>query len=206
MIHKPADTAHEIAPIIANRWSGRAYDGNQPVSQQDIIKLCEAARWAPSCSGEAPWRFVVWNKFENASAWQKAFDCLAEGNQHWAKNAPVLILAASEPNFSRNDSHNRWAGFDTGAASVSLCLQATALGLMSHQMGGFAADQLRAAFSIPEQIALWSVIAIGHALPESALSAEQVERELQPRQRRPLSDHFFSDEWHTHNSNTGDFK
>ncbi|EMR12327.1 nitroreductase [Methylophaga lonarensis MPL] len=195
MIHKPAQTAHEIAPIMANRWSGRAYDGNQPVSQEDIIKLCEAARWAPSCFGDAPWRFIVWNKFENASAWQKALDCLVPGNQEWAKDAPVLILAASVPNFTHNDKKNRWTGYDTGAASVSLCLQATALGLMSHQMGGFEADKLRSAFSIPEEISLWSMIAIGHALPESALSAEQAERELQPRQRRPLEDHFFTDGW-----------
>lgn len=196
MIHKPAQTALEIAPIIANRWSGRAYDGNQPVSQEDIIKLCEAARWAPSCFGDAPWRFIVWNKFENASAWQKAFDCLVPGNQDWAKDAPVLVLAASVPKFSHNDKINRWTGYDTGAASVSLCLQATALGLMTHQMGGFEADKLRSAFSIPEEIALWSMIAIGHALPERALSAEQAERELQPRQRHPLGDHFFTDGWH----------
>lgn len=195
MIQKPADTAVAIDKTIAERWSGRAYDANTPVTEEQIIALTEAARWAPSCFGDAPWRFIIWDRFHDEASWQQAFNCLVEGNQQWAKNAPVLILAASVDKFSHNDKPNRWSGYDTGAASVSLCLQATSMGLMSHQMGGFMGDKLRETFDLPEDLQLWSMIAIGHSAPLDDLDAEQMDRELSPRERRPLAEQFFHGGW-----------
>lgn len=195
MIQKPANTQQPIETVIAERWSGRAYDPSVPVTEEQLIALTEAAQWAPSCFGDAPWRYLICNKFTDEQAWQNAFDALVPGNQEWAKNAPVLILTASAANFSHNDKPNRWSGYDSGAASVSLCLQATALGLMSHQMGGFDANKMRELFNIPENIHMWSMIAIGHPAPPDTLSAELLERELSPRERRPLQEQFFYGKW-----------
>ncbi len=195
MIQKPADTEVTIETVIAERWSGRAYDANTPVTEAEITALTEAARWAPSCFGDEPWRYILWDKFIDPDNWQKAFDCLAEGNQQWAKNAPLLILAASVDKFSNNDKPNRWTGYDTGAASLSLCLQATSMGLMSHQMGGFDVEKIRKAFDLPSDLHLWSMMAIGHAAPLDNLTPEQLERELKPRERRPLADQFFHGGW-----------
>ncbi len=195
MIQKPADVSQPIEKIIAERWSGRAYDATVPVTAEQITSCCEAARWAPSCFGDAPWRFVIWNRFEDEASWQKALDCLAPGNQDWAKNAPVLVLAASVQRFSHNDKENRWVGYDTGAATINLCTQATAMGLMTHQMGGFDGDKLRQTFSLPEDISLWAMIAIGHPAALDDLTEEQLERELKERERRPLTEQFFSHGW-----------
>lgn len=195
MIQKPAETEQPIELILAERWSGRAYDPDLAVSEEHIIALTEAARWAPSCSGEEPWRYLICNRFTDKAAWDKAFDSLAPGNQTWAQNAPLLILAASATQFREKDKKNPWVGHDTGAASLSLCLQATSLGLMSHQMGGYDPDKMRAAFNIPENIQLWSMIAIGHPAPLDSLTEEQMERELKPRQRRPLNQQFFRGKW-----------
>lgn len=195
MIQKPADTEVTIEKVIAERWSGRAFDASTPVTEAEITALTEAARWAPSCFGDAPWRFIIWDRNHDAESWQRAFDCLAEGNQQWAKNAPLLILAASMDKFSHNDKPNRWSGYDTGAASVSLCFQATAMGLMSHQMGGFDSDKLRQTFDLPTDLHLWSMVAIGHAAPLDDLSPEQLERELKSRERRPLEEQFFHGGW-----------
>jgi nitroreductase len=195
MIEKPAVTDQKISTIIAERWSGRAFDATIPVSDEDIVSLCEAARWAPSCFGDAPWRFVVWNKHTDETSWQKAIDCLAPGNQEWAKNASVLVLAASVKTFSHNDKDNRWVGYDTGAASISLCLQATSLGLMSHQMGGFDSDKIRSSFAVPNDIECWAMIAIGHPAALDTLSEEQLDRELKTRERRPLPEQFFNNTW-----------
>ncbi|KKN13033.1 hypothetical protein LCGC14_1010480 [marine sediment metagenome] len=195
MIEKPADTAQPINKLIAERWSGRAYDPTLAVSDEDITSLCEAARWAPSCFGDSPWRFLVCNKMSDKAAWEKIYSSLVPGNQEWAKNAVLLIAVASVPNFSQNDKPNRFTGYDTGAASVSMCLQATSLGLMSHQMGGYHANALRKAFDIPEDIHLWSVIAIGYPAALDSLSEAQLEQELKPRQRRPLEQEFFLNKW-----------
>lgn len=195
MIQKPADTEQDIDTLLAERWSGRAYDPDLEVSEEHIMALTEAARWAPSCSGEEPWRYLICNKFTDKAAWDKAFDSLMPGNQTWAQHAPLLILAASVTEFREKDRDNPWVGHDTGAASLSLCLQATSLGLMSHQMGGYDPDKMRAAFNIPDNIRLWSMIAIGHPAPLDSLTEEQMERELKPRQRRPLSEQFFRGKW-----------
>ena len=99
---KPAITQVPIDKTLAERWSGRAYDASKSVSKEQTIALLEAARWAPSCMGDQPWRIVVFNKAEDVAAWQKAFDCLVEGNQNWVKNAPWLVLICADTLFSKN--------------------------------------------------------------------------------------------------------
>src|SRR6476661_2579639 len=114
-MQKPALTQVPIDPTLANRWSGRAYDASKAVSQEQIIALLEAARWAPSCFGDQPWRFLVWDKNADAVAWQKAFDCIVPGNQAWVKDAPLLLLTIAGSLFNHNGKENRWGQYDTGA-------------------------------------------------------------------------------------------
>jgi nitroreductase len=85
MIQKPADTAQHIDKNIAERWSGRAYDPTVMVTQEEITALCEAARWAPSCFGDEPWRYLVCDKNTDSIAWEKLLAALVPGNQEWAK-------------------------------------------------------------------------------------------------------------------------
>jgi nitroreductase len=191
----PAITQAPIHDLIANRWSGRAYDPAQPVTRQQVITLLEAARWAPSCYGDQPWRFVVWNKGEDAASWQAAFDTLAPGNQAWVKDAPLLLLVCADSLFNHNGKPNRWAQYDSGAAAENLCLQAEALGLMAHQMGGFDPDKARVVASVPQQYTLMAMMAVGHPADPATFSEEVRERETAPRQRRELGELFFGGVW-----------
>lgn len=195
MFKKKIDTQEKIDVLIANRWSGRAFDSKRPVAHEHIISLLEAARWAPSCFGDEPWRYVICDKIRNEIAWNKALACLSEGNQSWAVNAPVLILALANTIFSHNNSPNRWAQYDTGAASMSLCIQATSLGLMVHQMGGFSVDNAADSFNIPEQYTPMAMIAVGYQLAEDDITGEMMERESSVRHRNPLTEQFFDGEW-----------
>jgi len=195
MFDKKIDTQEKIDDLLVKRWSGRAYDANRPVTHEHIISLLEAARWAPSCYGDEPWRYIVCDKSTNEVAWDKAFSCLAEGNQSWAVNAPMLILALANTVFSHNDNDNRWAQYDTGAASMSLCIQATSLGLMVHQMGGFSAEKATEIFSVPEQYIPMAMMAIGYQLAEDKITGELMQRESSERQRNPLAEQFFDGEW-----------
>ena len=194
-MQKPATTQQPIHTLIADRWSGRAYDANQSVSEAQVISLLEAARWAPSCFGDQPWRYVVCNKANNLQAWQAAFDALVPGNQGWAVNAPVLLLICADTLFGHNDKPNKWAAYDTGAATENLCLQATADGLMAHQMGGFDADKARAAFNVPARYQILAMVSIGYPAAIESLSGEAKERELAPRSRKPLGELFFNGQW-----------
>ncbi|MDX8401922.1 MAG: nitroreductase family protein [Mariprofundaceae bacterium] len=186
-----------IARLMAERWSTRAFDADRPVDAEQLAALLEAARWAPSCFGEQPWRFVVADRFADEAAWRAVLAALAPKNQLWAKSAPVLIVAASMPHFSANDMPNRWREYDTGQAVMQLCLQATALGLASHQMGGFDADAVRTATGIPEACAVMSVTAIGHPAPPEAAPAKFREMETAPRQRKPVEEIAFAGRWGT---------
>ncbi len=195
MADKPAHTRVPIDNLIARRWSGRAFDRNSPVSRVHLTALLEAARWAPSCNGDQPWRYIVWDRFTDGESWHKAFECLSEGNRAWVKNAPLLLLATAHRIFDHNGKPNRWGQYDTGAASENLCLQAVALGLMAHQMGGFDAEKVRTTFHVPDQFDCMAMIAVGHPADPDILDSPYRERELAERARKPLEELFFEGAW-----------
>ncbi len=189
---------HVQAPIerlFAERWSTRAFDADTPVSSEHLASLLEAARWSPSCFGEQPWRFVVADRFVDEDAWQQMLATLAEKNRLWARNAPVLIACAALPTFARNGSANRWSAHDLGLATMALLLQATALGLAAHPMGGFDPELLRKRFGIPDAADVLSVIAIGHPADPEAAPSEFRDMETAPRSREPIENIAFSGRW-----------
>ena len=194
-MQKPAITSVPLQETIAKRWSPRAFDASKTVSQAQIIALLEAARWAPSCFGDQPWRFIVWDKNTDEKSWQRAFDCIVPNNQIWVKAAPVLMLVCADTLFGHNQTPNRWGQYDTGAAAENLCLQATHLGLSVHQMGGFNADKARETFTIPDQYTPMAMLAVGYEGDANNLPDELKARELAERKRKPLGELFFDGTW-----------
>ena len=195
MLKKSAVTGVKIHEIIQNRWSPRAFDADKAVKHEDLLALLEAARWAPSCFNDQPWRFVVSNKSDNEAAWANALTTIVEKNRLWAKNAPVLILVGAMENFRHNEQPNRWAGYDAGAASVSLCLQASALGLIAHQMGGFNAEKAREVFNLPADFNPIAMIAVGYQAEVDVLDESFKEAEASARSRLPLNEVFYAGQW-----------
>jgi len=195
MLEKNAITATPIHDLLTRRWSPRAFDKSKAVSRAQVNALIEAARWAPSCNGDEPWRYLVWNRAEDEAGWQKAFAILAEGNRKWCENVPVLMLSCAGSVFSQTGKSNRFTQHDTGMASVSLSLQAVALGLAAHQMGGFDAEKARAAFSIPAEYTPMAMIAVGYQAEPSVLPDDVKVKELTPRKRRPIGECFFAGDW-----------
>ena len=142
-----------VLPIFNLRHSGRNYDSTRPVTEEQIRLLAEAARSAPSCYNEQPWAFIFCDRTIDPQAYAKVMKGLVEFNQGWAKNAPVLVVISAETKSRRTKKDNQWGPYDTGAAAVCMALQAAGMGLMAHQMGGFAdADIIRKEFNIPPRI------------------------------------------------------
>ncbi len=196
MIEKIAETSQPINEIIAKRWSIRAFDINKQVSKEQIISICEAARWAPSCGNDQPYRFIVWDYYTNREAYQKAYTCFDEGNSKWVHNAPVVICALAGNLFRKAQTFNRWAQFDTGAAAMNMYLQAVTLGLMAHPFGGFYEDKVKEEFNIPENFEPMAMIAIGYQADNiDMLSEYNQKREKADRERVALKDNFFDSEW-----------
>lgn len=195
MEERKAITSVPIHDLMARRWSPRAFDAARPVPREKLVTIMEAGRWAPSCNGDEPWRYLVWDRARDSAGWQKAFDCLSDSNKKWVKNVPLLMLSCAGSQFAATGKPNRWTQHDTGAASVSMALQAVALGLIIHQMGGFDAEKARAAFNIPPEYTPMAMIAVGYQAEPDILDDETKAKEMRPRARKPLTERFFEGGW-----------
>jgi len=187
-------TPIEIHDVIRARWSPRVFDQKRQVSHDQIHSVLEAARWAPSSYNLQPWRFIVWNNHLDTSSYERAFATIVERNQAWIGHAPVLIaVLADTRSTDGTPNSNNSASYDTGAAALSLTLQAQALGLITRQIGGFDRDALRIAFNLPEHIRILSLIGLGYHSPhDDHLSDELKTRESAPRVRKPLEEIAFA--------------
>jgi nitroreductase len=186
---KHAPDVHGVEDLIRQRWSPRAY-ADKEVPAAELKKLFEAARWAASSSNEQPWRFLVGRRGDET--YQKIFNALVEGNQSWARSAPVLVLSVAKKTFTQKGSPNRHGLHDTGAATANLALQATAIGLHTHSMAGFDQEQARASFAIPSDYDIGAVTAIGYFGDPTGLPEHLQKMEVSPRQRKPLEEFVFS--------------
>ena len=186
--------AHErTLEVIRHRWSPRAFS-DRAVTADDLGPLFDAARWAASCFGEEPWRFLVATK-ANPAQYETMLGCLVEANQAWAKSAPVLLLTVASKNYSHNHQPNAYALHDTGMALANLMLQAVSMGMYAHAMAGFDKDKARAAYSIPEDYELGAAVAIGYLGDPSTLSERAQKMEVASRSRKPLSAIVFEGTW-----------
>jgi nitroreductase len=187
---KHAPEVDGVLHIFHTRWSPRSFT-DRAVSAANLAKVFEAARWAASSYNEQPWRYLVGTR--GSDAYKKIFDSLMQVNQQWAVSAPVLILGAAKTKFSHNGSPNRVALYDLGAASSYLTLQASALGLSTHQMAGFDGNVARKAFAVPDEYEFGAVIALGYQGEPDALPNDQLRaNEVAPRSRKAFSEFVFS--------------
>lgn len=190
---KLADSQYPINDLLRQRWSPLAF-ADKMVEPEKLRSVLEAARWAASSYNEQPWSFIIATK-ENLAEFERLLGCLAEGNQEWAKNAPVLMISVAKLYFERNGMENRHAFHDVGAAAADLSLQATAQGLFIHQMAGFDVPLTRQTYNIPEGYEPVAAIALGYLGDAQTLSERLQQREISPRQRKPLEDFVFSGIW-----------
>jgi nitroreductase len=193
MSKKSALTDHPIHELLAERWSPYAFQ-DRPVSETDLCSLFEAARWAASSYNEQPWSYIVATK-ENPDQFQQLLSCLVEANQSWAKDSPVLALGIVSHKFTRNQEDNRAATHDLGLATSNLVVEATAREICVHQMIGILPDKARELFEIPEGYEAWTAMAIGYQGDPMTLPDALKERDLMPRQRKPLDQFVFSEKW-----------
>jgi nitroreductase len=188
------DSHHPIHDLLRRRWSPRAFDPNRPVEPAKLRSCLEAARWAPSSNNEQPWAFLVATG-DQPEAFAKMLACLVEKNQAWARNAPVLMIAAASQVFTRTGKPNRHALYDVGAAVACLTLEATEQGLHLHQMAGFSHEKARESFAIPESAEAVAAIAMGYLGDPHSLPEDLRQRELTPTTRKPIGEFVFAGRW-----------
>ena len=189
----PAPVEFPVHDLIKNRWSPRAFS-DKAVPAEVLRSLFEAARWAPSSSNEQPWAYIVATK-DDQENFEKSLGSLVEFNANWAKEAPVLAIAVAELAFAKNNAPNRNAQYDVGAASLQLSIEATARGLVVHQMAGFDPETAKEAYNIPQGWEPIAAMAIGYPGDASSLPEPYQTREKAPRTRKPIREFVMSGQW-----------
>ena len=184
-VTRTAHTSLPLLPVLAERWSPRAFDTEAVIDEAKLTAALEAARWSPSANNSQPWRFIV------ARRGTAAFDTIVANlmgfNQVWAGAAGALVVALAEV-VDAEGNERRWATYDVGQAVAHFSVQAHHEGLHTHQMGGFDPAGLRAAFDLDERFAPVSVTAVGMLGDVDALPEPLRQRELAPRTRNALDD------------------
>lgn len=149
-----------INDLILKRRSIFAFSP-EPVKDEDLRLLFDAARKAASSSNTQPWRFIYAKQSEPIK-YKRLFDLLDEGNKIWADSAPVLILSLTEVISSYKGRVNPYAFHDLGMATANLMLQAVYMGLATHPMGGYDKEKARITLNIPDSIEPVAMIALGY--------------------------------------------
>jgi len=192
-MEKPAVTQYPIHDLLRKRWSPRAFS-DRAVESDVMRSLLEAARWAPSSSNEQPWSFIVATR-DNEAEHGRLVSCLVDGNVPWAQRAPVLMVSVARMSFEDEGKPNRHAFHDVGQAVADLSVQATALGLVVHQMAGFYPDKARELYGIPKEFEPVAALALGYPGDPESLPERLRKRELAPRERKPLTEFVFAERW-----------
>jgi nitroreductase len=175
----PGGSEHRIAEypierLFVDRWSPRSMNG-EPLDNAELMRLFEAARWAPSTYNEQEWRFLYAHR--DTPHWPDFFGLLMEANQAWCHRAAVLIVVISHKVFARDGRPNPVHTFDTGAAFENLALQGTAMGLVVHGMAGFDRGKTRATLAVPDAYEVEAMVAVGHPGDPAELPPELQARE-----------------------------
>ena len=187
------DVAHPVHELIRRRWSPRAFAG-RAVEPEKLRRLFEAARWAPSSFNAQPWGYLVATK-DDPAEFERMLACLVEGNQAWARSAPVLMVAVATHAFEHNGKPNRHAFYDVGAANAFLTLEATSLDLFVHQMAGFIPEKVRETYNLPPTVEPAAAMALGYVGDPNALPENLRAKELQPGKRKPMGEFVFAGAW-----------
>ncbi len=142
----------DILEVIKTRRSIREYKPD-PISEEEINKILEAGRWAPSASNSQPWRFIV---LRNEETKKKLADTLTWGR--FLSQAPLGIAVVINPRASNHPVE------DGAAATQNMLLEAHSLGLGACWIGAYGSvneESAKDILNVPDDERLLSVIVIG---------------------------------------------
>jgi len=178
---------HSIEAILPDRWSPRAMSGEE-ISREELMRLFEAARWAPSSFNAQQWRALYARR--GTEHWRTFFELLVDANKVWAKNAAVLVVFISRKLFDYNNEPSVTHSYDAGAAWGNFALQGFHQGLVVHGMEGFDYERARKELHIPDEFQVEAMAAVGKPGPKESLP-EKLQARESPNDRRRVSESIF---------------
>jgi len=156
----------ETLQCIAERRSIRQFTDAE-VSNEQLHRLMEAARLAPSWANTQCWEFII---VRDPATKEKLAQTMPEGNpaRKAAVNAPVLLVACGKLGKSgfykgsaATSKGDNWYLYDVGLATQNISLAAHDLGLGSVILGLFDADKAGEILGLPEDAKVVTMMPIG---------------------------------------------
>jgi nitroreductase len=182
----------DVVEAIHRRRALRAIQV-KPIEDEKVEALIEAARLAPSCNNNQPWRLIFVRGEEALAAVRAGMN---KGNV-WTTRAPLIIVVASkdEDDCVLSDRRNYFL-FGCGLAIGQLVLRATELGLVAHPIAGYDPVKIRAAVGVPEPYTIITTVICGYpGGDDSLLSDKQKAIEKTRPDRKPVAENIFLDKW-----------
>jgi nitroreductase len=165
----------DVIQTITNRRSIRKYK-HEPIPEDQLGLILEAARLAPSASNKQPWHFiVVQDKNRKTQLATAAYD------QTFLKDAGAIIVATADPQISA-----KWHEKDAMIAIEHMVLAATSLGYGTCWIGAFDPDKVKTLLKIPSETSIVALLPIGTP-----------DEKPKPRPRKDFHEIFYKEEWQT---------
>lgn len=175
-------TEYPIEQLLVDRWSPRAMSG-ESIEPDELMRLFEAARWAPSSFNAQPWRALYARR--ETEHWPTFFNLLVEANKVWAKDAAVLVLFIARKTFEHDGEPSITHAYDCGAAWENFALQGFSQGLVVHGMEGFDYERARYELMVPAEFEIQAMAAVGKPGKPETLPEKLQAREM-PNNRRKV--------------------
>jgi len=180
-----------LVPEIDLRRAKRALS-DKKIPAETLRRLMTAATFAPSCFNNQSWRFLV----ATDAAALKEIHATLPGANYWVKKAPVVVVVATRLDFGcRLNDRRDYALFDCGLAVENLMLQGFKEGLYAHAIAGYDPLKIKAAFHIPDEYIIITLVAVGYPGDDASLSEKHRELEHSPRDRNPESEVICYNRW-----------
>ena len=138
-----------LREVFEKRKSIRKFTG-EPIKEEQIKLIMEAAQIAPSASNKQPYKFIVIKNDEFKKVFRKR-----AVPQRFVEKAAVIFVALG------NKEQDYWYKVDIGIAVQHMALQAAELGLGSCWMGAIKRDEVRELLKVPNGWEIVALLAVG---------------------------------------------
>lgn len=183
----------EVNEAIKSRRARRVFDASREVTGEQIDRLVNAMRLAPSCFNRQPTRVVVVRDEQSLS---KVRGTLSRGNV-WATRSPlILVVCARQQDDCTMQDGRQYFLFDCGLAVGEMLLAATEMDMIALPISGYDPEELKRELCIPEEYVAISMVICGfRGTDDSLLSDKQKDWEKERLEKKPVGECFFENEW-----------
>jgi nitroreductase len=147
----------DFSQLIRKRYSVRKFQ-EQPVEEEKLLKVLEAARLSPSAVNFQPFHLLVFRKKEMLEQMVQIYQ------RDWIKTAPVILLACADhsQSWKRSVDGKDSADIDVAIAVDHITLQAAELGLGTCWVCNFDAEKCAEILDLPSYIEPLVMLPLGY--------------------------------------------